>query len=137
MLHMFLTNEMDDSTVKTFCSLNIRKSISFWNKKANKSNILHSGCKQLSSCLSGVSDSYRQAANSYPPAYLGSQGLQLMFIGLWLGCPQSHHVLYNTMYNKVCVLYTILLDVGEVAITLCMCICIVRQDYTGADFHLV
>ena len=98
---------------------------------------IQAGGKQLSSCLSGVSDSYRQAANSYPPAYLGSQGLQLMFIGLWLGCPQSHHVLYNTMYNKVCVLYTILLDVGEVAITLCMCICIVRQDYTGADFHLV
>ena len=34
----------------------------------------------------------RRAANSYPPAYPGCHGLQLVSIGLQLGCPQSHSV---------------------------------------------
>ena len=85
----------------------------------------------------GLSHSYRNATNSYPPVYLRFHGLCLMSIGLLLGWPQSHHVLYNTIYDKISVLYTSLLDVGEVTITRYMCTCIVRQDYTGADFHLV
>ena len=73
---------------------------------------IQAGSKQLSPCLSRVSHSYRCVANSYPPAYIGFHGLRLVSISLWLGCHQSHHVLYNTIYTKVSVLYTSLLDVG-------------------------
>ena len=41
--------------------------------------------------------SYRRAANSYPPAYPGCHGLRLMSIGLRLGGPQSHYVLYSSL----------------------------------------
>ena len=78
-----------------------------------------------------------RAVNSYPPAYPGCHGLRLLSIGLQLGGPQSHYVLYyvwyNTMYNTIIVLYPSLLAVGGV--TRDMCACIVRQDYTGAHFH--
>ena len=38
-----------------------------------------------------------RAVNSYPPAYPGCHGLRLMSIGLRLGGPQSHYVLYSSL----------------------------------------